>query len=274
MGVAQGAFGRWYVTDDVTGEPISDWGYQPEAMAAYQDYLDAQAGGAGAARSAEEEWWEAVTGGREFITPQDEWQQFRAMHFAPGWDRNQALEGTQQRLQSRYMLARPYMSPIASATSEGVSREPTFYDYLSDPGAVGGRVSSLAALRKRAGIASTASGLTGAEFLNQYMPEEVGLTSGWETDFNRAAWHRKMLEGQGAQRNIATMLALQRPDIPGEVVSEETGEMTDPRSGGAYRGNMAAAIRAAMGDVYQARLSTGAMPSDFLSWYLGATKTT
>ena len=58
------------------------------------------------------------------------------------------------------------------------------------------------------------------------------------------------------QQDVATMLALQRP---GEAYQ------------GAYRGNMATAIRAAMQEMYQGRISAGEQPEDFLSWYLGAT---
>jgi hypothetical protein len=270
MGVEQaGEFGTWVVRDDVTGAIISEHGFQIEAQEAYEAYL---AGGGGAydeetysGTDLENEWWEGVTGGREFITPQEEWEQFRTQ-FAPGWRRQAALEDTQRRLQSRYMLSRPYMDLVKSATAGVPPRDPTFYDYLSDPSGVSGRVSTLAGLRTRAGIAAKAAGLTQQEFGEQYMPEAGGGT-GWETDFNRAAWHRRQLAGGGAQKNIATMLALQRPDI-----ADPTDTALPSTSGGAYRGNMAAAIRSAMGDVYQARLAKGGMPSDFLSWYLGATK--
>lgn len=259
MGVAQGEYGRWIVTDDVTGAFISDHAFATEAQQAYEAYLagggSSDMGGDYTGTDLENEWWEGVTGGREFITPQEEWQQFRTQ-FAPGWRRQQALEDTQRRLQSRYMLSRPYMDLVASTTEGAPPRDPTFYDYLSDPSGVSGRVSTLAGLRGRANIAAKAAGLTPEAFGETYTPETE--------DFNRAAWHRRQLAGQGAQQNIATMLALQRPDI----ASTTDGLAT---SGGAYRGNMAAAIRSAMGDVYQARLAKGGMPSDFLSWYLGKT---
>ena len=197
--------------------------------------------------SAETDWWEGFTGGREYITPEEEWQQFRT-RFAPGWRRQAALGDIQQGLQSRYMLERPYMAMPVSDTAESGYREPTFMDYLEAPGA-----KTTGQLRKRATAAAAAAGLSGTDFANTYTPETE--------DFNRAAWYRRQLAGQGAQQGIATMLALQRPDIA-------------DKPGGAYRGHMASAIRSAMGDVYQSRLATGKTPSDFLSCYLGKTKPT
>jgi hypothetical protein len=197
--------------------------------------------------SAETDWWEGFTGGREYITPEEEWQQFRT-RFAPGWRRQAALGDIQQGLQSRYMLERPYMAMPVSATAESGYREPTFMDYLEAPGA-----KTVGQLRNRAAAAAAAAGLSGQEFASTYTPETE--------EFNRAAWYRRQLAGQGAQQGIATMLALQRPDIA-------------DKPGGAYRGHMASAIRSAMGDVYQSRLATGKTPSDFLSWYLGKTKPT
>lgn len=217
----------------------------------------------------EMEWWEGITGGMagEYITPEEEFAQIRGL--MPSYWRQQApMEDVGRRMRARYALARPYMSAIPTggdtglAATEGGFRGPSFIDYMSDPAGAytaTGRAANMTELRARAREAADIAALSSGDFTGEYGP---GGTAG--SEFPRAAWYRMQLGGQGGrqmQQDIATMLALQRP-----------GPATAPGTyQGAYRGNMASAIRAAMQEIYQGRISGGAQPEDFLDWYLRQT---
>lgn len=216
----------------------------------------------------EMEWWEGITGGtgQEYLTPTEEFQQFRT-GISPYWRQRAPMEDVGQRMRARYALARPYMGQIVSSGAEGGFRGPSFLDYLADPtGEMGitGRATNIENLRARAQEASNIATLTPAEFTSQYAPGGG--------DFNRAAWYRMQFGGEGGRQSmqdVATMLALQRP---GPTTYSPEGAVNPRTWQGAYRGRMANAIRSAMQEMYQGRVAGGADPEDFLSWYLGQTK--
>ena len=208
----------------------------------------------------EMKWWEEITGGMagEYLTPEEEFGQIRG-RMSPYWRKQAPMEDVGQRMRARYTLDRPYMSAITDPAAAGGFRGPSFIDYMAEPTGVSGSAGwgtsvDMANLRSRAQTAADIAALSSGEFTDQYGP---GGTVG--TEFPLAAWYRMQFGGQGGrqmQQDVATMLALQRP---GEAYQ------------GAYRGNMATAIRAAMQEMYQGRISAGEQPEDFLSWYLGAT---
>jgi hypothetical protein len=113
----------------------------------------------------------------------------------------------------------------------------------------------LAELRARAGEAAQAATTAPAAYMGGVPPETA--------EFRRRAWLSSQFGAdagaQAAMENqmrVANLLALQR------------------QGGGAYRGQMADAIRGAMANLYQQRLNVGAPRENFLSWYLQRTDPT
>ena len=202
----------------------------------------------------EMDWWETISGGtaQEYLTPQQEFRQFRSQ-MPVYWQKRVPIQDVGQRLQARYALARPYMDPISSGgvEYEGGFRGPTFRDYYGGMNNPGTYYANLAQLRERATEAGKIATMTPEAFTKAYDPGDE--------DFGRAAWYRMQFGGEGGrqmQQDVASMLALQRETYGGGAR-------------GAYRGQMAQAIRAAMQEQYDARFARGKQEEDFLTWYLG-----
>lgn len=187
--------------------------------------------------------WADITGGAQpEYTPESEWQQFMT-GIRPQWRYRQPLQAMQGRLQSRYMLERPYMG-----TTGPDAAPPTFRSFLNQYGQ--GRRATPAELMARAREASDVSTMTGQEYADY-----AGGFDPQSQEAARAAWYRDQYgTGQAAGTNrmaLANLLALQRPG----------GQ-------GVYSGSMADAIRNSMYEMRAARQAQD-QPGTFLDWYLG-----
>ena len=224
-------------------------------MATWEDYAGAELGTTETVtgRRARPDWLPDLAAYR---TPQEEWQAFQST-MDPFWSTRAPMEDVAQNLSARYLMGAPEIAATGAT--------PTFTDYLSAyPGTMARDAAGAAAgtyptwyaetpeaLRARAIAAATASTTPTGTYLE-------GVAPGSE-EFNRRAWLSSQF-GQDAQnrtgnlRQVANLLALQRP------------------GGGMYQGNMANAIRNAMGNLYQQRINQGQPKESFLDWYLAQTR--
>ena len=207
----------------------------------------------------------ALPGIEAYRTPYDDWQRLTSQA-QPFWSTRAPLEDIGRRLQARYLLAGSRMAEQPGVTPSfgqflsdypGRFRDaPTFEAYSAaaprDPGDVARTpAEELAELRLRAGQAAQAAATAPAAYMGGVAPETE--------EFRRRAWLGQQF-GPDAERaaenqmRVANLLALQRG----------TG-------GKQYQGQMATAIRNAMGNLYQQRLNLGAPRENFLNWYLSQT---
>lgn len=208
-----------------------------------------------------------------YRTPQEDWGAF-VSGMRPFWSTRAPMADVGRGLQARYLLGAPYMA------QQGVT--PSFSQFLSDwpgtqtPSGVAGGVTQwappayaayqpgvpeaerVAELRRRAQQAATAAITSPGTYLEEVPMGDLG--SDERAEWNRRAWLTSQF-GSGAtaaqanQLAVANLLALQRP------------------TGGAYRGQMADAIRNAMARLQQQRVYGGAPKESFLDWYLRRTGT-
>jgi hypothetical protein len=200
----------------------------------------------------------ALPGIEAYRTPREDWERLTSQA-QPFWSTRAPLEDIGRRLQARYLLAAPRMAERAGVTPSfgqflgdypaRFGADPTFAAYGAGTDRNVG--AELAELRRRAGEAAQAGTMAPAAYMGGAIPETA--------EFRRRAWLGQQF-GPDAERaaenqmRVANLLALQRG----------TG-------GGAYQGQMATAIRNAMGNLYQQRLNVGAPRENFLNWYLSQT---
>jgi len=175
------------------------------------------------------EYWEQRT-------PEMDWERMLVdLPADPRWQ--WGLQSLQPQLQSRYLLAQPFMPPGAGAGT-------SFSQFLSDIGtAPGYRVNREDLLRRAslaARIAQMPVGQTAEGLLSPTEQAYYGMFGGGTQ------------EAIANQRAVANLIARQRMG-PG---------------GGQYRGRLGSAIDKAMGAMYRARQAKGAPETSFLDWYL------
>ena len=216
--------------------------------------------------------------------PQQEWDALMSQ-VQPFWQTRAPMADLGQRLQARYLLSAPRMAetldPSATTGFGGYTGvDPSFSAFLQGyPGrfGTGGAVPAYstgfnpalgmatnttgerAELRNRAREAATAAAVAPGAYL-------AGVTPG-TNEFNRRAWYSSQF-GSGAenaaanQLAVANLLATRRPGGAGGAGT------------GAYTGQMANAIRRAMGNLYMQRRNLGNPQENFLNWYLDQTQPT
>ena len=198
----------------------------------------------------------------DYRTPGEDLARFMSQA-QPFWTTRAPMADIGQRLRARYLLAAPGMAEQGGISpsfgqflSDYPSRfgaDPTFAAYGAGTGGTAGQ--EIAELRRRAGEAARAATTAPAAYMGGADPETA--------EFRRRAWLASQFGADAGaqtamenQMRVANLLALQR------------------QGGGAYRGQMADAIRGAMGNLYQQRLNVGAPRENFLSWYLQRTDPT
>ena len=179
-------------------------------------------------------------------TPAQEWGRITGRQ-DPYWSARQPMRQLGQRLQARYLLGVPEMSPGEWSV------EPTFEDYAGGfmgQGRGAWEATGYDDLVARARLAAASTG----QPMGEYM---AGFDKDTE-DWYRAAWYGSMFnpaEAEQAAANqlaVATMLAQQRQG-----------------GGVAYGGAMGRAIANAMARQQQYRQDIGQPEGSFLEWYLG-----
>jgi len=147
------------------------------------------------------------------------------------------MRNLQPRLQSRYMMAEPYMT----------SDDHSFAQYLGDLGGGTGYsgvgYGAMPSLRDRL---TTAGDVATAVDMTPYAGDVPAM-------------HYRSMFGQGSENQRTNQLAA-------------ATLMAQQRSGGGeYGGRMANAIRNAMAEMQSTRLAQGNPGESFLKWYMGAT---